>query len=400
MKLPSFVCKVLEELKAHGHTAFVVGGCVRDMILGNEPKDWDVATSATPQDMLKIFDRVIPTGISHGTVTVLTEKEPVEITTFRIEEEYSDFRHPGKVTFSEDLNDDLKRRDFTINAMAYNPERGLCDPFCGRQDIEKRIIRSVGDPKERFLEDALRIMRALRFSAVLGFGIEKATEREILLNSALLENISKERISGELSKIIMADDPKEVLVKYKKVFEEILGVKVQEDLWENAVRALVNAKKVLSLRLSLLLYGQGEEKTEEILRNLKIDSKTIKEAKTISRYLRISLAKEPYLIKKELSQLGEEMFSLVLSAKKAVDGETHIDILKTEEVFREIISKNECYSLKDLKVKGDDLKTSFGLEGKELGDILSKVFDAVLLGECKNEKDEILNYAKEHILKA
>lgn len=395
MKLPSFICEILEKLNSHGFDAFVVGGCVRDMILEKEPKDWDVATSATPQDVMQIFDRTIPTGISHGTVTVIEGKNTVEITTFRIEEDYTDFRRPGKVTFSKSINDDLKRRDFTINAMAYNAEKGLCDPFCGRQDIEKKIIRCVGTPEERFSEDALRIMRALRFSAVLGFGIEKATEREIFLKRELLKNISKERISAELSKIIMADDSKEVLVKYKKVFEEIFEIKVKEDLWGDSARALSNAPKILSLRLSLLLYAQGEGKTEEILRRLKYDKRTIKEAKTISENLRIPLPKESYSVKKELLRIGKEMFCLSLEAKKATD----IDTLKTEEIFKEIISKNDCYSLKDLKVKGDDLKANFCLEGKDVGDVLSKILDAVFLGKCKNERDDILTYAREHILK-
>ena len=296
MRLPGFVCKAMEKLEQGGFQAFVVGGPVRDLLLGSEPFDWDIATSALPEEVMEVFSeyRVIPTGIKHGTVTLICDDGMIEITTFRIERAYLDNRHPQNVTFSGKIEEDLKRRDFTINSLAYNPETGILDLFGGRADLEGRTLRCVGEPYKRFGEDALRIMRALRFSAVLGFEIEEDTSKAIFSCKELLKNISAERIAIELSKLIMAENPHDVLLKYRVVFEEIFEIELEEDVWSESVEAVSRAENNLSVRLALIL----REKTAEVLKRLKYDNKTMADAVAVAKYTDINLSPEPYLIKK------------------------------------------------------------------------------------------------------
>ena len=222
--IPEYITKVLRLLKDGGHEGFLVGGCVRDSLMGKEPHDYDITTSATPDEMKRCFagEKVIETGVRHGTLTVVSDSNNVEVTTFRVDGEYEDNRHPTQVSFTHRLQDDLSRRDFTVNAMAYSPERGVVDIFDGQKDIERRLIRCVGDPDKRFNEDALRILRALRFSSALDFDIDKNTDESIRKNKGLLKNISSERMYSELVKIILGNGAERVLLSYPEVIAEIL----------------------------------------------------------------------------------------------------------------------------------------------------------------------------------
>ena len=395
MRLPGFVCKAMEKLKNGGFEAFVVGGPVRDLLLGAVPFDWDIATSALPEEVMEVFSeyRVIPTGIKHGTVTLICDNGMIEITTFRTEGAYLDNRHPQNVTFSGKIEEDLKRRDFTINALAYNPETGVLDLFGGKADLERKTIRCVGEPYMRFSEDALRIMRALRFSAVLGFEIEENTSKAIFSCKELLKNISAERIAIELSKLIMAENPRDVLIKYRVVFEEIFEIDIVEDIWDESVEAVSRAEKNLSVRLALIL----REKTAEVLKRLKYDNKTIAYAVITAKYLHINLSPEPYLIKKELSGIGERALRLALAAKKACFSVPDDNLLKVEDALNHILRKGECFSLRQLDIKGGDICSIFKVQGEEIGLMLDVLLEAVIRGQCQNKKENLISYLKDYI---
>ncbi len=402
MMLPHFVEDIIKKISDSGFQAFVVGGSVRDLLCGKKPVDWDITTSATPTEIMEIFsdERIIPTGIEHGTVTLIAKGIPVEITTYRIDGDYKDCRHPQSVIFSANVEEDLKRRDFTINSMAYNEEAGLIDPFGGRKDLEDRLIRCVGEPKQRFKEDALRIMRALRFSAALGFDIEASTKDAVFASSELLKNISAERISAELSKLLEADTPQKVLAEYKAVFEEIFGVKLEKTLWEEVVEAVSLAERDASTRLSLLICGVAWEDAVNILKKLRYDNKTQKETKLLCDYQKIKLPTDPYLVKKEIFKIGEEAFLKVLGAKRTYKkalGVKDRELEETERVFNNIIHESQCCSFKQLAVKGEDVKKQFGVQGKAVGDILRALLDAVMLEKCRNQNSELIKYARENI---
>ncbi len=396
MRLPGFVCKTMEKLEKSGFRAFVVGGPVRDLLLGTLPFDWDIATSALPEEVMEVFSehRVIPTGLKHGTVTLVCDDGMIEITTFRTEGAYLDNRHPQNVTFSDKIEEDLKRRDFTINALAYNPECGVLDFFGGRADLEEKILRCVGNADKRFSEDALRIMRALRFSAVLGFEIEEDTSRAIFSCKKLLKNISSERIAIELSKLIMAESPRDVLLKYRVVFEEIFEVDLEEDVWSESVEAVSRAEKNLSVRLALILRAR----TADVLKRLKYDNKTIADAVAAAKYLDINLSPEPYLIKKELSNIGERAFKLVLAAKKACFSAPDAKLLKIEDALMRILREGECFSLKQLDIKGGDICRAFDARGEAVGLMLDILLDAVIKERCQNKKEDLISYLKDYTL--
>ncbi|MBQ9737235.1 MAG: CCA tRNA nucleotidyltransferase [Clostridia bacterium] len=396
MRLPEFVCKAMKKLEEGGFQAFVVGGPVRDLLLGSVPFDWDIATSALPEEVMEVFSeyRVIPTGIKHGTVTLVSEDGMIEITTFRTEGAYVDNRHPQNVTFSGKIEEDLKRRDFTINALAYNSGKGVLDLFGGKADLERKTIRCVGQPDKRFGEDALRIMRALRFSAVLGFEIEEDTAKGIFSCRELLKNISAERIAIELSKLIMAENPRDVLLKYRVVFEEIFEIDLEEDIWSESVEAASRAEKNLSVRLALILRG----KTAEVLKRLKYDNKTMADAVIAAKYLDINLSPEPYLIKKELSAIGEKALRLALAAKKACFDASNDNLLKVENALNHILREGECFSIRQLDIKGGDVCSIFEAQGKKVGLMLDVLLDAVIRGQCQNKKENLISYLKDYIL--
>lgn len=390
--LPKFIKEMIEKIESAGFEAYAVGGCIRDLLLGRKPSDWDITTSALPENILNIFYDfpTIPVGISHGTVSVVTENGPVEITTYRIDGEYLDSRHPLKVMFSKKISDDLSRRDFTINSMAYNPRLGLVDLFGGKADLDKKVVRCVGEPSLRFGEDALRIMRALRFAAVLGFKIDDKTSLEIFSCKDRLRYIARERIAVEISKLILADNPCNILTKYSSVFASVLGFE-NIDRWSQNSISVFKAEKSLSIRLALLLDGMDSVK---ILKGLSLDNKTVSEVKLLSSYLNQEFLPEGVFVKKLLSKIGADSFCPVLKAKEAKFPKQKKELNQIKQVFEKIVADCECYSIKQLAVNGCDLKNTLGIKGIEIGKTLSTLLDAVIEGKCENTKSELLRFAK------
>ncbi len=390
--LPKFIKEMIEKIESAGFEAYAVGGCIRDLLLGRKPSDWDITTSALPENILSIFYDfpTIPVGISHGTVSVVTENGPVEITTYRIDGEYLDSRHPLKVMFSKKISDDLSRRDFTINSMAYNPRLGLVDLFGGKADLDKKVVRCVGEPSLRFGEDALRIMRALRFAAVLGFKIDDKTSLEIFSCKDRLRCIARERIAVEISKLILADNPCNILTEYSSVFASALGFE-NIDRWSQNSISVFKAEKSLSIRLALLLDGMDSVK---ILKGLKLDNKTVSEVKLLSSYLNQDFLPEGVFVKKLLSKIGADSFRLVLKAKEAKFPKQKKELNQLKQVFEKIVADCECYSIKQLDINGCDLKNTLGIKGIEIGKTLSTLLDAVIEGKCENTKSELLRFAE------
>lgn len=380
--LPDYVAWLLETLEQAGHEAFVVGGCVRDTLMGKEPADWDVCTSALPEETMACFGekRTIPTGIQHGTVTVLTDGKPVEVTTYRIDGDYLDSRHPLKVAFTRSLEEDLKRRDFTMNAAAYSPSKGLVDISGGRMDIQAGIIRCVGDPQKRFEEDALRILRALRFKAVLGFTLEGETAKAVRRCRGLLVHISKERISAELSKLVLGDYADSVLCSY----HEVLAV-CAPGIKGVSVKAL---PRDLAVRLAVL-FPAG---TKQALRALKYDRKTMQKAGAIAALL----AERPAPPEKKteilylLKEQGREVSELYFAAAAALGaGEG------PPQVLAELLASDPCYSLEQLAVSGGDLVRMGMAPGPEIGRIRNEMLDLVIEGKLENNGGSLLDYARE-----
>lgn len=433
--LPSYVDTVLNTIISHGFEAFIVGGCVRDFLLNRTPNDFDITTNATPLQIEEIFKdyHVIETGLQHGTVTVVIESVTVEITTYRIDGSYSDGRHPDNVQYTSQLKDDLSRRDFTINAMAYNHNVGIVDQFNGIHDLNSKLITCVGEPQKRFSEDALRIMRAIRFSSQLNFSIEKNTSKKVHELKDTLKKVSVERIAVELNKLIMGEKPHEILMLYSDIISTIIPEIVpcigfnqhskyhKYDVWEHMTIAVQNSKKDLNIRLAMLLHDIGKPNTftldshenghfynhayvsaeiaENILKRLKYDNSTIKKVTTLIRHHDDEF-NNVYNIKKSISTLGQETFFDLISVQQA-DAlskhdfcSKHIDELEDiKKVATEIISNNECLTLKDLSLNGNDLK-SMGISGKSIGDTLNMLLDNVLKGTLKNDRKSLIKHIK------
>ncbi len=430
--------KMISELKAFGYDAYAVGGCVRDFLMGLEPSDVDITTSASPEDVKRIFSSysVIPTGEKHGTVTVVIDGENIEVTTFRTESTYSDHRHPDKIEFASSVEEDLSRRDFTINAMAYNDDRGLVDPFSGKDDIEKKIIRAVGNPDERFKEDALRILRALRFSSKLGFGIEEKTETAMRRQKRLLLSVSAERVYSELMRILCGAAAVEVLRSYHDIIGEVLPEIVPMvgfdqnnrhhiyDVFEHTLHAVAAAPKTPILRMAALLHdcgkpdtykvdelGEGHfdghasksaEKADLILRRFHADNETRYKITELIRLHGREILPTKRAVKRALNKIGEELFFMLLDLKNADDSAKLPEYTKRREetevirgIAKEIVDGRECYSKTMLAVNGNDLKLIGMNEGKEIGDMLKKLLLDVIDGETENDKEKLIMRAKE-----
>ena len=426
----------LSALKKSGYSAFLVGGSVRDRLMGRPVHDIDIATNALPQETARVFEKhaVIPTGLAHGTVTVLIENTPVEITTFRTESAYSDNRHPDFVSFSKNLSDDLSRRDFTMNAIAEDENGALFDPFGGKEDIEKRLIRCVGNAETRFKEDALRILRALRFSAVLSFSIEEETSRAIRSCKKLLNKLSPERISSELSLLLCSDGAADVLLRYPEVFAEIIPcLKAMQgfaqhnehhcfDVWEHTVNVVRNVRPALHLRLAALFHDcakplvfsldengtghfyshapRGAAIAEKELKRLRFDNETTQKVVKLVKIHDSPIECDEVTVKKKLNRLGEEMFFDLIRLQRADNlaqsekfrfRQKNFDYL--EETAKKILEQNECFSLKKLAVNGNDM-LSLGLCGKEIGAMLDFLVEQVIEGKTANEKPLLLEAAK------
>lgn len=437
MELPFQICEVLERLENAGFPAFVVGGCVRDHLMGLSPHDFDITTAASPRETERVFAdcRVIETGIKHGTVTVLYKGVSIEITTFRVDGEYSDGRHPDSVSFSRDIKDDLSRRDFTMNGIAFSPKRGFVDPFGGERDINAGVIRCIGDPDKRFGEDALRVVRALRFSAVLGFPIMETTSRAMDAHKNDLKKVSAERIFAELKRLLCGKDVKRVMLEFPAIFSVIIpplaetvgyeqGSKYHNStLYEHTARAVEAAPPAVEMRLAMLLhdlgkprckstdengechyYGHAEVSAEiagELLRALKCDNALRERVVRIVRYHDIPVDTSRRYIRRQLAKHGAELFADIMTAHIADDTAKAPQCLERIPKIREVMALAEeisreapCLSVRSLAITGKDLK-GIVPPSPLMGEILSKLLSEVVDEELPNEKNALLNRAAE-----
>ncbi|MCL1862966.1 MAG: CCA tRNA nucleotidyltransferase [Defluviitaleaceae bacterium] len=383
MQIPKHVNKIIATLENAGHEAFIVGGCVRDIIRGVVPKDWDVATSALPTEIKGLFIRSIDTGIRHGTITILFGKNSYEVTTYRIDGEYLDNRRPKSVTFTSEIEKDLSRRDFTVNAIAYNSNRGFVDPFDGRGDIGRGLIKCVGDPESRFGEDALRMLRAVRFAAVLGFDVCENAIDAICLLKENMRDISSERIREELCKLLNGKFPNAIklLQSTGLMYYVLRGREYGGDL-DRVVLQLSSSENV-----RLALFFSWAKDCEEILRDLRFDNKTIR---TVSQYVKYLPVKTPlcrYEIKKILRLMTINNFEELLTLKEIVTPSKSLKELLTQA---RDIEKNECYTLHDLAINGNDLAAAGFPRGKAMGEKLESLLDAVMRDPSLNTKEQLI----------
>lgn len=436
IKIPKDVQCILDRLNQHSYEAYIVGGCVRDSILKRKPKDWDICTNAKPEDVLNIFNKTIPTGLKHGTVTVVINDVGYEVTTFRIDGQYNDGRHPEKVEFTSSIIEDLSRRDFTINAMAYNSEKRLIDPFGGINDIENKVIRTVGRPYDRFSEDALRMLRAIRFTAQLNFNLDKETRKSIGELNDNLKFISIERIRSEFEKIIVSDPFKintlATLGLLKYIVPELydcISFKQDNpyhclDVYNHIITSVEFIDEKPHLRLTMLLhdickpqckttdengighfYGHAElssEKAVEILKRLKYDNKTIEKVRILVKYHDRQIGKKKS-IRKLLNQIGEDNLIDLLKVKRAdilaqnreyLEGRLE-ELTVIEERLQEILEQKECFSIKDLVINGRDIISLGIIEGKEIGRCLDYCLEKVLENPSLNNKNDLINLCYE-----
>jgi len=395
---------IINTLNRNGFEAYLVGGCVRDILMGKKPKDWDIATSALPHQVMSLFDKTIGTGLKHGTVTVVLSSQKAEVTTFRIEGKYSDHRRPDYVLFTNSLEDDLRRRDFTINSIAYHPDTGYIDPFNGIQDIDKGIIRSVGDAGERFTEDALRMLRAVRFSAQLGFKIDQDVIKSIENKKALITNISLERIRDELDKILLSPYPdKFIILKETGLLHYILPEldRYPDCMLKYIIKGLKNIRCDRTLRWAMLLHKEGKESTVDILRRLRFDNKTVSKAGKLVESLHMEIQDDAQNVRIAAVIAGEEIFPDILELKEAVlrakgfsaDDMDIKKISKIKQIYTNAKEKKECMSIKDLAVNGNDLINAGFREGKEVGKLLNELLMVVAKHPEMNSKDILLDLA-------
>lgn len=437
MEIPSYTARVLNALNSAGFEAYIVGGCVRDNIMGITPHDYDVTTSALPEETKKVFAeyRVIETGLKHGTVTILSENEPVEVTTFRVDGEYLDGRHPESVSFTNSLRADLSRRDFTMNAIAFSPNAGYADFFGGQKDIERGIIRCVGEPTKRFGEDALRILRALRFAAVLGFEIEDNTAQAAVECAELLEKVSRERIFAELKKLLCGQYAEGVLRTFPEIFAQLIPeisplIGYEQNsrfhdstLWEHTARAVGGAERDEDIRLAMLLHDiakpltrsedeQGEshyyahaEKSalmaENILRFLKCDNAARERIVEIIRYHDMPISSSDKYLRRALSRHGYDRLCDIIKAHIADDigkrPEYRERIAEYNAALRrvqELMKQAPCLSLRELAVTGRDL-SELVPPSPAMGRLLKALLAEVIEGNVDNDKQALLKRAQE-----
>ncbi len=437
LKLPAKVKYILDILHRNKYEAYAVGGCVRDSILARTPDDWDITTSAKPEEVKACFRRTVDTGIQHGTVTVMLDDDGFEVTTYRIDGEYTDGRHPDSVSFTSLLSEDLRRRDFTINAMAYNEEDGLVDLFGGMQDLQKQVIRCVGDADERFDEDALRILRAVRFAAQLDFTIDQKTRQAISGHTEHLKKVSAERIQVELVKLLVSKHPEKVRDLYELGITTVILPEFDRcmdtpqnspyhiyNVGEHTIRSMCEIPNTKVLRLTMLMHDFGkpdvrwtdslgrdhfkghEKKSAEmadgILRRLKFDNDTRKRVVNLIRWHDLRPKRTDADVRHAIYTVGRDAFEDYLAvqwadnmAKSKYHQERDLNALnEIYEIYKEILKRGDCLSIRELAINGRDL-TGMGLRGKEVGEILESSLMAVLEEPRLNEKDILLEYARE-----
>ena len=404
INLPPKVRYIINKIYQNNYEAYIVGGCVRDAILGFEPNDYDITTSASPNTIQEIFKdfKCIETGIEHGTVSVLMEDEIFEITTYRIEGEYKDHRRPDKVDFTDRLEEDLKRRDFTINAMAYNEKKGLIDLFGGKEDLNNKIIKTVGNPYDRFNEDGLRMIRAIRFSSKLNFTIEKETLKAIYDKSFIINNISLERITDEFTKIILSDKPENIKYLFETKLLKYLNISNEDDIGKlkqfyNEIVILKKINKNLEKRLALLDYivEKNNINCKSFCNELIYSKKIIKNHNIILTLLKnIEIDHlNKVEIKKILSEVDRNLLEEYLDISGIIyDKEKKVD--EIIDILSEIEENNECYIIKNLKVNGRDIM-SLGYKNKEVGEVLNYLLEIVIEDYTLNKKDVLIKKIKE-----
>lgn len=422
--IPKEVSFLIDTIYENGYEAFMVGGCVRDSILNLAPNDYDITTSATPQEIMNIFKdyKIIDTGIKHGTVSIILNNNIYEITTYRIEGEYENNRRPKNVEFTSNIEEDLKRRDFTINAMAYNEQFGIVDKFNGLEDLQKRIIKTVGNPDERFEEDGLRMIRAIRFSSKLGFSIEENTLNSIYKNAYIIKNISIERINDEFTKTLVSDNPQNIILLYKTKILENLGIHCNLNGYyykelERDINILKSCDNNLLDRLIMLEYLISNKilkyidkhekykyyceniKKVNIINNLRYSNKVINYCNDIMEYMIKDIEKiDNIVIKRYLNNIGYEKLNKVFKLKLIYN--VFLDNKNKAEFFRQCIIKlneiensKECYKISDLDINGKILK-DLGYKGKEIGEKLNFLLDEVIKNPLLNKKDILINLLK------
>jgi len=436
--MPQEVRALLARLESAGYQGWAVGGCVRDTLRGAVPSDWDVTTDARPERVMALFgERAIPTGLKHGTVTVCAGETHVEVTTFRRDGTYSDHRRPDAVQFSSSLEEDLARRDLTVNAMAMDLRGHICDPFGGQEDLSRRVLRCVGDPLRRLDEDALRIMRTLRFAAVLGFTIEPDTSAALHRRAPLLADIAAERILVEMNKLLTGEYMASVLLAYP----DVLGVFLPEllpcvgfdqrnvhhcyDVWSHSVYAASAIAPDAVLRWAMLLHDIGKpdcftvdehgtghfyghparsaELAEAICRRLRMDKKSAQRIVTLVRWHDRDIPRTEKAVARAARQLGEDTLRQLLAVKRADNRAQSplcrgraADIDRAEAILDDLLARQSCFSLRELAVRGNDL-TALGLRGPAVGEALQKLLDAVMDGSVPNERPALLALAQKLI---
>ncbi len=457
IEMPAGARYIIEQLNNSGYEAFIVGGCVRDSLLGKNPSDWDITTSATPYQVKEIFGRTIDTGIQHGTVTVLVDRKitgntgdagitseyAFEVTTYRVDGIYEDHRRPKEVSFTSNLEEDLKRRDFTINAMAYNDEQGVIDIFGGVEDLKSGIVKCVGNPSDRFDEDALRILRAVRFAAQLNFKIEEETQIAMKKQCGFLKDISAERIQVELTKLIMSDHPEKLVDAYElgltaiilPEFDEMMSTPQNNpyhlyNVGLHTIKVMENIPKNMVLRYTALLHDSGKpetrrtddngidhfyghqelsaKKTVEVLRRLKLDNNTIDSTKKLVLYHDYGISDKvgQKAFRRFLSKLGVENFKDFIAIRTAdlagqskYNAEKSIEnIAHMEAMFEKITRENHCLNLKDMAIGGKDLLELGMKPGKAMGQVLHLLLEEVLDEPGKNNREDLLKIVKEKYL--
>lgn len=442
IEIPQKAKYIIKTITDAGFEAYVVGGCVRDSVLGRKPEDWDITTSAKPQQVKALFPRTIDTGIRHGTVTVMLDKEGFEVTTYRIDGKYEDSRHPKEVTFTPNLVEDLKRRDFTINAMAYNEEAGLVDMFGGMEDIKRKIIRCVGVAKERFSEDALRMMRAIRFSAQVGYTIEENTLKAISALAPNLRQISAERIQVELTKLLISAHPDYLRTAFDTGVTKIIlpefdkAMRTEQNhphhkysVGEHTLYSLTQVPAQKYLRLAMLFHDIGkpetvsvdeegithfhghaavsEEMTRVILKRLRFDNDTVFMVSRLVRYHDYGNSVEPdmRIVRRAVNKIGEDVFPLLFEVKRAdilaqseYQREEKLERLeKWRQLYLQILEKKQCVSLKTLAVTGSDLIAMGMKPGRAIGEMLNQLLELVLEKPERNTREILLEEVSHRI---
>ena len=434
IELPDHVKFILDTLKRNGYEGYAVGGCVRDALLGRVPQDWDITTNAKPLQVKDLFRRTIDTGLQHGTVTIMLDHIGYEVTTYRIDGEYEDGRHPKEVSFTGSLSEDLKRRDFTINAMAYNETEGLVDLFGGREDLEKGVIRCVGAPRERFTEDALRMMRAIRFSAQLGFEIEKQTMDAIRGLADTIQKISAERIQTELLKTLTSAHPQTVRLFYETGLSSHFLPELDRmmetgqnnphhcySVGEHTLHSLSEVPEDKVLRLTMLLHDvakpgckttdeagidhfhghptQGAELAKKVLRRLKLDNETIARVTQLIRWHDDNPPLSERNVRRAICRVGTAQYPDIFAVKRAdiraqsnykkVEKLRYVD--DYEAVYKQILEKNQCLSIKELAIDGSDLLAAGVPQGKAIGEKLQGLLELVLEQPERNTREYLLS---------